>query len=101
MINRSSRADDHPSQSERHQMAATLDQPYWYEIRVEGHLADHWSDWFDGLTIHNDPNGATTLIGLLTDQAALCGVLARIHNLNLILISVNRSSRKNESSTAT
>jgi hypothetical protein len=59
-------------------------------IRVEGHLTDRWSDWFDGLTIRNEPNCQTALTGLLSDQAALFGVLTRIHNLNLILISVLR-----------
>ena len=70
-----------------------MDMARIYEIRVEGHLADRWSDWFEGLTIRNDPNGETTLIGPLTDQAELFGVLARIRNLNLILVSVNRSTR--------
>ena len=69
-----------------------MDTARVYEIRVEGHLADRWSDWFEGLTIRNDPNGETTLTGPLTDQAALFGVLARIRNLNLILVSVNRST---------
>jgi hypothetical protein len=68
-----------------------MDTPRVYEIRVEGHLADRWSDWFEGLAICNDPNGETILCGLITDQAALFGVLTKIHNLNLILISVNRS----------
>lgn len=74
----------------------TMDKPYWYEIRVEGHLADRWSDWFDGLAIHTDSNGETTLSGRLTDQAALFGVLTKIHNLNLNLVSVNRSSSQSE-----
>ena len=60
----------------------TMNKPCCYEIRVEGHLAEHWSDWFDGMAIHTDPNGETTLSGLLTDQSALFGVLTRIHNLN-------------------
>jgi len=67
-----------------------MDSSHVYEIRVEGHLADRWSDWFDGLEIRNDPNGETTLTGPLTDQSALFGVLTRIHALNLPLISVNR-----------
>ncbi len=71
-----------------------------YEIRVEGHLAPHWSDWFEGLTIHADPGGETTLTGWLADQAALFGVLAKIHNLNLVLISVTRSSPEGEWTTA-
>jgi hypothetical protein len=71
-----------------------MDQPYWYEIRIEGQLADRWSQWFEGLSIHADPNGETTLIGRLPDQAALLGMLTRIHNLNLTLISVNRSAHE-------
>ena len=69
-----------------------MDTSYLYEIRVEGHLADCWSDWFEGLTIRDDVNAGTILTGVLVDQAALFGVLARIHNLNLILISVFRLS---------
>jgi hypothetical protein len=65
-----------------------MDIPRVYEIRVGGHLADGWSDWFEGLTIHNDPNGETILTGLITDQAALFGVLLKLHDLNLILNSV-------------
>jgi hypothetical protein len=67
-----------------------MDSPRFYEIRVEGHLTDRWIDWFDGLAIRNDPNGETTLSGLLADQAALFGVLAKIHALNLTLVSVYR-----------
>ena len=69
-----------------------MDTPRVYEIRVEGHLGDRWSDWFDGLAIRNDPNGETRLTGPLLDQAALYGVLAKIHNLNLVLVSVIRLS---------
>jgi hypothetical protein len=65
-----------------------MDTPRVYEIRVEGLLADLWSEWFEGLVIYNDPDGDTTLRGLLIDQAALFCVLAKIHDLNLILISV-------------
>ena len=67
---------------------ADMDTPRVYEIRVEGHLADCWSDWFDGLTICNAPNGETTLTGPLVDQSALFGVLSKIHDLNLVLISI-------------
>lgn len=67
-----------------------MDSPFVYEIRVEGHLSDRWSTWFNGLTIQMEPNGDTKLTGLLADQAALYGVLAKIHNLNLVLISVTR-----------
>ncbi len=67
-----------------------MDKPYVYEIRVEGHLTDRWSDWFDGLAIRNEPNGETVLAGLICDQAALYGVLNKIQALNLTLISVSR-----------
>ncbi len=67
-----------------------MNRPCIYEIRVEGHLAERWSDWFEGLAIHNEPNGETTLSGMLADQSALFGVLTRIHALNLSLISVRQ-----------
>jgi hypothetical protein len=71
-----------------------MDKPSFYEIRVEGHLTDRWTDWFEGLAILNAPNGETTLSGMLSDQAALFGLLNKIQALNLVLISVNRSSPK-------
>jgi len=67
-----------------------MDTPRSYEFRLEGHLAKRWSIWFDGLAIHHDPCGETIMTGLVTDQAALFGVLTKIHDLNLILISVRR-----------
>ena len=65
-------------------------QPYVYEIRIEGLLTEHWSDWFGGLAVQNHADGETTLRGVFPDQAALFGVLTRIHGLNLMIISVNR-----------
>ena len=67
-----------------------MDKPSLYEIRVEGHLSVRWVEWFEGLAIHADPNGETTLCGPLPDQAALIGVLTKIQALNLTLISVKR-----------
>ncbi len=61
-----------------------------YEIIVEGQLDAHWLEWFDGLTIQPLPNGNTQLSGPLTDQAALRGVLDRIFDLNLNLLSLRR-----------
>lgn len=66
-----------------------MDKPTNYEIRVNGHLESTWSDWFDGLAISNLENGEAMLSGYLPDQAALHGVLKRISNLSLTLISVN------------
>jgi hypothetical protein len=67
-----------------------MDKSIVYEIRVEGHLTERWSDWFDGLTIHNETDGETILSGSFVDQAALFGTLTKIHSLNLMLVSVNR-----------
>ena len=62
-----------------------------YEIRVKGHLdEDYWAQWFDGLTVAVDDNGETVLTGPVTDQAALFGLLTRIRDLTLPLLSVNR-----------
>jgi hypothetical protein len=69
-----------------------MENLYVYEIRVERQLPDRWSDWFDGLAISNDPDGGTTLKGPLPDQAALLGVLNKLHSLNLTVISVKRLS---------
>ncbi len=70
--------------------------PEWYEIRVEGELPSGWSNWFEGLDVRCGPSGESVLSGPLADQAALHGVLAKIRDLNLKLISVNRRSSKEE-----
>ena len=59
-----------------------------YEIRVKGHLDPRWSEWFDGLQVTNEPNGEALLSGYIADQAALHGVLAKVRDLSLHLISV-------------
>jgi hypothetical protein len=61
-----------------------------YQIRLEGQLGPEWSEWFDGLDITLQENGEMVLSGPLPDQAALHGVLARICDLGMVLISVNR-----------
>ena len=77
-----------------------------YEIRVKGHLPQYWSAWLDGLTITHEPNGETILTGPLRDQAALFGVIIKVRDLGLTLLSVNRvgseplgAGKKNESIT--
>jgi hypothetical protein len=62
----------------------------YYQIKVEGHLDHHWSGWFDDMTISNDANGAAVLYGPLRDQAALHGILIKIRDLGLPLLSVTR-----------
>jgi len=60
-----------------------------YCIRIEGHLAADWSDWFEGMTVRCQADGTTTLEGPVRDQAALQGLLIRVRDLGLSLISVN------------
>ena len=63
--------------------------PQLYEIRVAGHLSENWAARFEGLAMRHEPEGDTVLSGML-DQSALHGVLVRIRDLGLNLISVNR-----------
>ena len=67
-----------------------MNKPNVYEIRIEGLISDHWSGWFDDLTIQQVSDKETLLMGALTDQAALLGVLSKIHALNLKIITVTR-----------
>ena len=61
-----------------------------YEIRFRGSLHERWLDWFEGFTVAGQPEGETLLRGRVVDQAELYGVLARLRDLNLELISVNQ-----------
>ena len=69
----------------------------FYRIRVKGHLAADWTDWFEGLSVTNLENGEAVLAGALPDQAALHGVLGRIHSLNLPLLSVDHDDQNTPS----
>ena len=60
-----------------------------YQIRIKGHLDDHWSEWLGGLTFAQHPDGTTTLSGEIVDRAALYGVLKKLEDMGLSLISVN------------
>ncbi len=64
--------------------------PEYYEIRIKGQLNQQWSDWFAGLSLTYLEEDETLLSGTLPDQAALHGLLERIRDLNLTLISVTR-----------
>lgn len=59
-----------------------------YEIRLDGRLDDRWTAWFDGLALSHDSDGTTTLRGDVVDQAALHGLLQRIRDLGVPLVSV-------------
>ena len=64
-------------------------QPPVYEIRIKGHLGSQWTDWFEGLTITLEEDGDTLLTGPVIDQAALYGLLKKVRDLGLPLVSVS------------
>ncbi|MCA9946088.1 MAG: hypothetical protein KC449_21540 [Anaerolineales bacterium] len=64
-------------------------QPDSYEIRLKGHLDARWTGWFDGFTITLTEDGETILTGSVADQAALHGLLKKVRDLGLPLLSVN------------
>lgn len=65
-------------------------QPPVYEIRIKGHLDHAWEDWFTGLVVTLEEDGATLLTGPIVDQAALHGLLKKVRDLGMPLISINR-----------
>jgi hypothetical protein len=79
------------------------DESALHEIRVQGHLGDRWAQWAEGLTLTRESDGTTTLTGPLADQAALHGLLDRIRDLNVTIVSVRRlgPDRKRQEGTTT
>ena len=71
-------------------MSNKLDQPMVYQIRIKGHLDHRWTDWFEGMTITLEENGDTLLTGPVVDQAALHGLLRKVRDLGMPLISAIR-----------
>lgn len=65
------------------------ESPIIYQIRIEGHLGSQWAGWFDDLTITLEEDGHTLITGPVTDQAALHGLLKKVRDLGLPLVSVN------------
>jgi hypothetical protein len=80
------------NQTGRNKMAQSrqYDEPALYQIKVQGNLEHEWSDWFDGFAITQLAGDETLLVGPVTDQPALHGILRKILNLGLPLISVVR-----------
>lgn len=65
------------------------DRSVFYQIRIQGHLGQHWATWFDGLTLILEEDGNTLLSGSVADQSALHGILKKIRDLGMPLLSVN------------
>ena len=82
--------------SEALQPAQGRDDPDRYEIRLQGQLDDRWSDWFEGFSLTSERDGTSTLTGPVTDQAALHGLMRRVGNLGMTLISVNILGRREQ-----
>ena len=76
--------------SDLHALTEDHCEPGRYEIRIKGHLDDRWADWFGGLTITLEDNGDTLLTGPVVDQAALHGLLKKVRDLGMPLLSVTR-----------
>jgi hypothetical protein len=76
--------------SPAHEARKERDEPERYAIRIKGHLDDKWADWFEGMTITPMGNGETLLQGPVSDQAALYGLLRKVRDLGLPLLSVTR-----------
>jgi hypothetical protein len=70
--------------------AARATTSWRYEIRIEGHLGSRWTDWFDGMTLTTTSDGITVLAGPVVDQAALHGLLQKVRDIGLPLLSVTQ-----------
>jgi hypothetical protein len=76
--------------SETHDSSEDRYEPRLYEIRIKGHLDSRWAYWFEDLTITLEDNGDTRLTGPVVDQAALFGLLKKVRDTGMPLLSVNR-----------
>ena len=81
---RSALSKSHPSTGDRHEAGQ-------YEIRLKGHLDQRWAAWFDGLSLGREADGTTIIHGPIADQAALHGLLQKVRDTGLPLVSVVRT----------
>ena len=79
-----------PHAFQEHPGRQAVDGPAVYEFIIAQSISDHWVSWFDGLDLARDDQGNTLISGTIIDQAALHGVLSKIRDLNMILLSVKR-----------
>jgi hypothetical protein len=84
--------------TERHPSEDDRPEARRYEIRLTGHLDTHWAAWFDGLAVSRESDGTTLISGPIADQAALHGLLQRVRDLGLPLVSVTRDETQSSSS---
>lgn len=73
--------------------------PACYQLRIAGHLDQHWSAWFEDLDLAHEPDGTTSLTGAIADQAALHGLLTKIRDLGVTLISLTALERPGDHTT--
>jgi hypothetical protein len=99
---RSTCSTEHRTRLQRQLLSATAkeatsmssaQEPDRYEIRVKGHLSDRWDTWFDGMTLTRQTDGTTVLYGPVADQSALHGLLRKVSDLGLPLLSVTPTPR--------
>ena len=81
---------EHHDRTTRNASTDDRQRPGGYEIRLEGHLETRWAAWFDGLSLSHERDGTTVIHGPVVDQAALHGLLRRVRDVGLPLISVVR-----------
>jgi hypothetical protein len=79
----------HRAMSQKRNPTTDPGQPLVYQIRIKGHLGSQWTDWFEGMTITLEDNGDTLLSGPVADQSALYGLLKKVRDLGLPLVSVS------------
>jgi hypothetical protein len=88
---------DQANNSQEGNQPASPSRSAYYEIRVEGQVDSSWSEWFDGLDVTLQKNGETLIAGPIPDQAVLQGILTKVFNLRLPLVSVKRIQPKSSS----